>query len=87
MGHGANRLGANSLLSAIYGGMVAGPNAVEYINGLEKSADSVASSVFERELKKEQDKFDSILSMDGTENAYSLHKELREPVDEERWST
>ena len=34
--HGANRLGANSLLSAIYGGMVAGPNAVKYINGLRK---------------------------------------------------
>ena len=29
--HGANRLGANSLLSAIYGGSVAGPNAVHYI--------------------------------------------------------
>ena len=28
--HGANRLGANSLLSAVYGGMVAGPKAVEY---------------------------------------------------------
>ncbi len=35
--HGANRLGANSLLSAIYGGMVAGPKALEYINGLEKN--------------------------------------------------
>ena len=34
--HGANRLGANSLLSAIYGGMVAGPNAVKYINGLRE---------------------------------------------------
>lgn len=34
--HGANRLGANSLLSAIYGGMVAGPEAVNYIDGLEK---------------------------------------------------
>ena len=57
---------------------MAGPNAVEYINGLEKSADSVASSVFERELKKEQDKFDSILSMDGTENAYDQdEKRLR----------
>lgn len=33
--HGANRLGANSLLSAIYGGMVAGPKAVEYIKGLK----------------------------------------------------
>ena len=31
--HGANRLGANSLLSAIFGGMVAGPKAIEYING------------------------------------------------------
>src|SRR5690606_24833603 len=41
--HGANRLGANSLLSAIYGGMVAGPNAVKYINGLEKSADAIPS--------------------------------------------
>ena len=37
--HGGNRLGANSLLSAIYGGMVAGPNAVKYVNGLESSAE------------------------------------------------
>ena len=28
--HGANRLGANSLMSCIYGGFVAGPNAVAY---------------------------------------------------------
>ena len=47
--HGANRLGANSLLSAIYGGMVTGPKAVEYIKGLKKSAEDVSSSVFDRE--------------------------------------
>ncbi|WP_078555418.1 succinate dehydrogenase flavoprotein subunit [Bacillus alkalicellulosilyticus] len=76
--HGANRLGANSLLSAIYGGMVAGPNAVQYINGLEKSTDAVASSVFEGQVKVEQEKYDSILAMNGTENAYVLHKELGE---------
>lgn len=76
--HGANRLGANSLLSAIYGGMVAGPNAVEYINGLEKSSDAVSSSVYEAQVNKEQKTFDDILSMDGTENAYILHKELGE---------
>ena len=35
--HGANRLGANSLLSAVYGGMVAGPKALEYVQGLEKA--------------------------------------------------
>ncbi|BAB06811.1 succinate dehydrogenase flavoprotein subunit [Halalkalibacterium halodurans] len=76
--HGANRLGANSLLSAIFGGMVAGPKAVEYMNGLEKSAESMPSSLFEGELKKEQEKFDDILKMDGKENAYVLHKELGE---------
>ncbi|MBA4538305.1 succinate dehydrogenase flavoprotein subunit [Bacillus aquiflavi] len=76
--HGGNRLGANSLLSAIYGGMVAGPNAVRYINGLEKSADSVSSTVFDSYVKKEEEKWNNIMSMDGNENAYVLHKELGE---------
>lgn len=76
--HGANRLGANSLLSAIYGGMVAGPKAVQYINGLEKSADDISESIFQSYVKEEQTKFDSILKMNGKENAYQLHKELGE---------
>ena len=76
--HGGNRLGANSLLSAIYGGMVAGPKAVEYMNGLEKSVDSMPDSLFSEEVRKEQAGLDKILSMDGKENAYVLHKELGE---------
>lgn len=76
--HGANRLGANSLVSAIYGGMVAGPKAVEYIKGLDKSAEDIASSVFDREQQRHQAKYDSILKMSGTENAYVIHKELGE---------
>ncbi len=76
--HGANRLGANSLLSAIYGGMVAGPKAVQYINGLEKSAEDIKASVFEQSVKGEEVKFASILKMNGKENAFSLHKELGE---------
>lgn len=76
--HGGNRLGANSLLSAIYGGMVAGQNAVKYISGLEKSAEDLSSATFDSAVKKEQEKWDNILSMDGTENAYVLHKELGE---------
>ncbi|CAG7616865.1 Fumarate reductase flavoprotein subunit [Paenibacillus solanacearum] len=74
--HGANRLGANSLLSAIYGGMVAGPKAIEYIKGLKKHADDISSSVFERYKKQHTDRYESILKMDGTENAYVLGKEL-----------
>ncbi|AQX53559.1 succinate dehydrogenase flavoprotein subunit [Priestia flexa] len=76
--HGANRLGANSLLSAIYGGMVAGPKAVDYINGLEKSADALPTSLYDQHVKQEEEKWQSIMSMDGTENAYILHKELGE---------
>jgi succinate dehydrogenase / fumarate reductase, flavoprotein subunit len=76
--HGANRLGANSLLSAIFGGMVAGPNAVRYIRGLEKSSDAMPSSLYDRYVKQEEERWNNILSMDGTENAYVLHKELGE---------
>jgi succinate dehydrogenase / fumarate reductase flavoprotein subunit len=76
--HGANRLGANSLLSSIFGGMVAGPKALEYIKGLKKSAEDVASSVFEAERAKQQQKYDDILTMDGDENAYVIHKEMGE---------
>ncbi|BFH67188.1 MAG: succinate dehydrogenase flavoprotein subunit [Paenibacillus dendritiformis] len=76
--HGANRLGANSLLSAIFGGMVAGPKAVEYIRGLDKSVEDVSSSIFDREVKLRADRYDRLLKMDGSENAYVLHKELGE---------
>jgi succinate dehydrogenase / fumarate reductase flavoprotein subunit len=76
--HGANRLGANSLVSSIYGGMVAGPKAIEYIKGLDKLAADVSSSVFEGEKKKETEKYEKLLKMDGKENAYVLHKELGE---------
>jgi succinate dehydrogenase / fumarate reductase flavoprotein subunit len=76
--HGANRLGANSLLSAIYGGLVAGPKAIEYIDGLEQHAADQPSSLFDAKLKEEQESFEEMLKMDGEENAYQLHEELGE---------
>ena len=76
--HGANRLGANSLLSAIYGGMVAGPKAIEYIEGLDTHVEDLPSSIFEDPVKKEQEKFENLIKMDGNENAYKLHSELGE---------
>jgi len=76
--HGANRLGANSLLSAIYGGMVAGPNAVKYMSGLKTHAEDMPSTIFDAHIAAEQQKWDETLALDGTENAYVLHKELGE---------
>lgn len=76
--HGANRLGANSLLSAVYGGMVAGPSALAYVQGLDTSVDSLSDAIFDKQVKEDQLKYESILKMEGTENAYLLHKELGE---------
>ncbi|QGH35244.1 succinate dehydrogenase flavoprotein subunit [Gracilibacillus salitolerans] len=76
--HGANRLGANSLLSSIYGGMVAGPNAIKYMDGLEKTVEDVPSTLFDNHLKEEVEKFEALLNMRGDENAYQIHKELGE---------
>src|SRR5215472_6705417 len=44
--HGANRLGANSLVSCIFGGFTAGPNAVRYAQGRSAAA---TNSHFESE--------------------------------------
>lgn len=74
--HGANRLGANSLLSAIYGGMVAGPQAVKYINSLNKSVQDVAPGVFEQAVKQQQSWLENIYKSAGSENVYQLHAEL-----------
>ncbi|MBA4494616.1 succinate dehydrogenase flavoprotein subunit [Paenactinomyces guangxiensis] len=76
--HGANRLGANSLLSCIFGGMVAGPKAIEYVRGLDKSVDALDASIFEAPRKEQEEKYEKILKMEGNENAYMLHKELGE---------
>lgn len=76
--HGANRLGANSLLSAIYGGMVAGPNAVRYIAGLDKGSEEMPQKLFDDALHREQEKYKQLIALDGQENAYRLHQELGE---------
>src|SRR5437762_5930051 len=51
--HGANRLGANSLVSCIYGGFVAGPEAVKYAKGLQASASSNGAHSAEKKRQEE----------------------------------
>ena len=76
--HGANRLGANSLLSCIYGGLVAGPAIATYVQNQTRSSFDLKSSVFDKAAKREQEKYDAILKMTGKENPYRLHGELSE---------
>jgi succinate dehydrogenase / fumarate reductase, flavoprotein subunit len=75
--HGANRLGANSLVSCIYGGMLAGPAAVKYARNLEKGCESTPETVYERERVRQQDKNDALLNQQaGTENPMTIWREL-----------
>ena len=74
--HGANRLGANSLLSCIYAGLVTGPAMASYRQGLAKSSFDSSSSLFEAAEKREQQKWERITGMAGTENAFQIHEEL-----------
>jgi succinate dehydrogenase / fumarate reductase flavoprotein subunit len=78
--HGANRLGANSLLSCIWGGMIAGPAIAAYRKNLGKSSWDVPSSLFDKAEKREQKRFDAVLALDGDENAYALHEELAQTM-------
>lgn len=74
--HGANRLGANSLLSATYSGTVAGPSALKYVKGLEKSAESIPSIVFDNELQKQLEINSGYMKSGGGENPHTIKNEL-----------
>ena len=80
--HGANRLGANSLVSCIFGGGLAGPAAVKYARNLEKGAESALSSVFDRERKRQEENNQALISSDGTENPITIWRELGELMTE-----
>lgn len=73
--HGANRLGANSLVSCVYGGFVAAPSAIEYAKNVERGL-TETNGIHNAELKRQQEINDSIVKNEGSENQYKLHDEL-----------
>lgn len=76
--HGANRLGGNSLVAALYAGMVAGPKAFEYCSGLKKRHEDLPKALFEKAQEQEAAKLTALFGMQGPENPYQLHQELGE---------
>lgn len=71
--HGANRLGANSLLSCMHGGNIAEPAMIGYAKSKKSAA---SSTIFDQELKLQRESFDKIFKMNGPENAFALWREL-----------
>lgn len=74
--HGANRLGANSLLSAVYGGLAAGPSATLWIKGLPVLSENGIETLCEQAAREEQAAYDTLLAMDGPVNPYELYQRM-----------
>ena len=74
--HGANRLGANSLLSASFSGEVAGDAAVAYTRSLGKSNGELPESTYDAERERQAEINQGIMSSDGGENPFTLHRNL-----------
>jgi len=73
--HGANRLGANSLVSCIFGGFVAGTNAVSYARSQQAAPNN---GHFESERKRQEEINAGLMKSDGDENPFRLWRELGE---------
>ncbi len=71
--HGANRLGANSLLACIYGGLVTGGEILRYLKTVPECQDE---TIFEHALEDELAAQTELLNRKGSENVHKLHDEL-----------
>jgi len=71
--HGANRLGANSLVSCIFGGFIAGPTAVNYARNLKAAT---SNGYFDAERKHQEENNATLMKADGNENPFKLWREL-----------
>ena len=74
--HGANRLGANSLVSCIYDGMIAGSAAVDYASGLDTRPEDMPYSIFDTEVKRQAEINAGLPAKGGNENLRTLYHEM-----------
>src|SRR5207249_4419965 len=80
--HGANRLGANSLLSCIFSGLITAPGIEMLLKGQKQAASELPSSLFDQARRQHQSRHDALLKRSvssgqgGGENPYLIHQEL-----------
>jgi succinate dehydrogenase / fumarate reductase flavoprotein subunit len=80
--HGANRLGANSLLSCIFTGLIVAPGIETLLKGQKQPASELPPSLFDQARRQHQSRHDALLKRSvsggqrGGENPYLIHQEL-----------
>lgn len=76
--HGANRLGANSLLSCLFAGLVAGVEVPRYVDVSGVLSKDLPSNCVSEAVKIEEERKAEIFGRKGPENIHALHDELAE---------
>jgi len=76
--HGANRLGANSLVACIFSGLMVSPGIVSYVASFSgQKSSELPSGLFDQAVRKHKAYYDSLLTRpQGGPNPYLVHGEL-----------
>jgi succinate dehydrogenase / fumarate reductase flavoprotein subunit len=75
--HGANRLGANSLLSCIFAGLIVAPTIEKWLKSLPRgSAGDEPVALYDGAVAEHRRRVEALIDSTGTENPYLLHNEL-----------
>lgn len=75
--HGANRLGANSLLSCIFSGLFCASGVIAGGEDASRTAAEEPARLFESALRREQDRHEALLGRrGGGDNPYAIHQDL-----------
>jgi len=75
--HGGNRLGANSLLSCIFSGLIVGPAIESWLGSLsDGSAVDQPVSLYDDAVAEHKNRYQELIENNGSENPYELHQEL-----------
>ncbi len=74
--HGANRLGANALLSCLVAGEITAQGIMAYTKHLPAAAEDAGPGLLDDARRQSQAEYDGLKKANGTENPYRLHQEL-----------
>lgn len=74
--HGANRLGANALLSCLVGGEMVSQGINAYLKNLPSDWKSLSAGVLADAKQERASEYETLKRSNGKENPYRLHQEL-----------
>jgi succinate dehydrogenase / fumarate reductase, flavoprotein subunit len=78
--HGANRLGANALLSCIFDGLFCGAGVANFVKDRSATAAQAPAAMFDDGVKAEQSIVSALVEGKGGENPYLIGKEMGEEM-------